>query len=183
MDETWLPIPDIDGYVVSNLGRIRSIDRTMIRRDGKPLTIHGKELTQIVSNAGYKRVHIRNETRGRWVSVHRAVAMAFIPNVDGKREVNHKNGDKFDNSVENLEWVTPVENARHKYATGLGTYADMSAVNEANKKPVTVDGDMQFGSITEAAAYIGCTESSACQAARGRYRTVKGHTIKYTKEV
>lgn len=180
----WAAIPGFDGYYeISDDGQVRSVERVAIRRDGKPMPVHGKILKQVVSNAGYMRVSCKVDNFGKWVPVHRAVAMAFIPNPENKREVNHKDGNKLNNTVENLEWVTPKENTKHKYETGLGEHADMRPICEANKRKVIVDGEHVFDSITEAAEYIGSTESQVCRTARGYYKTTHGHTVKYYEEV
>jgi len=68
---------------------------------------------------GYYTVSLRNDTEVKTVSLHRVVALAFIENPEGKPQVNHINGDKSDNSVCNLEWMTPKENVQHAYDTGL----------------------------------------------------------------
>lgn len=76
-----------------------------------------KKMKNRINTNGYYQVPVSNENGRIDIIVHRAVANAFIPNPDNKPEVNHKNGDKTDNRVENLEWVTRDENMRHRYRT------------------------------------------------------------------
>ena len=92
--EVWLEIPDCQGYYVSNLGRIKSPNKIL-----KPSP----------DSKGYARVGIKGKTR----RCHRIVAELFLPNPENKPEVNHKNGDKMDFSVANLEWLTTKENREH----------------------------------------------------------------------
>lgn len=104
--EQWRKI--FDGYFVSTLGNVESIKRGK-RRRLKPST----------KSNGYLQATLSIDGKTKCVGVHRLVAMAFLPNPDGKPQINHINGIKIDNRVENLEWVTPSENIRHAYATGL----------------------------------------------------------------
>lgn len=111
MTELWKPVVDYEGlYEVSNLGRIRSLPRKGtkggILRPGKV-------------RKGYHQVSLTRGMRGNPQRVHRIVAQAWIPNPDNKPQVNHKNGIKSDNRVENLEWMTNLENMRHAIANGL----------------------------------------------------------------
>ena len=103
---------DIDGYdelyQVSSLGRVKSLKFGKIR-----------SLKFGFSGNGYLRVCLWEDNKGKIFSVHRLVAQAFIPNPELKREVNHINGIKTDNRVENLEWCTRSENARHAFDIGL----------------------------------------------------------------
>lgn len=120
-DEEWLPIEGFVGYEVSNLGRVRSLDR-MVPREGKQgdLSIKGQTLKAGRTPKGYRRIQLVSaDGSKRNFMVHRLVALAFIENPDEKPEVNHKNGDKENNKASNLEWSTESENQFHAYATGL----------------------------------------------------------------
>lgn len=121
MEEVW---KDIDGFIgcyqVSNFGNVRSIDKTIDKSDfvyGKwrkrTLRYKGKLIKGEVDKYGYKKVDLRlNQTHSKR-TVHRLVAIAFIPNPDNKDQVNHKNCIKTDNRVENLEWCSMYENRNH----------------------------------------------------------------------
>lgn len=95
---------------------------------------NGRELKPCPDKSGYLRVYPKRNNKRCGLYIHRAVAMAFIPNPEGKPDVNHKDGDKTNNSAINLEWVTKSENTRHAYSTGLlkGTGArEMKKRNDA----------------------------------------------------
>ena len=104
--EIWKPIPGAEGYEVSNLGNVKNVNKTTY--------------LALSSWSGYYKVRLGS--RGGDYLVHRLVAQAFIPNPDNKPQVNHINGNKKDNRVENLEWVTVKENIQHAFKTGLHVY-------------------------------------------------------------
>ena len=122
MEELWMKAKGYEDYLeVSNLGRVRSIDRTIIRSDGKKHTHMGK-LKKLTKNPkGYLRVSVldRQKNLKKGPLVHRLVAQTFIPNPENKPEVNHKDGNKSNCSVHNLEWNTSSENTQHAIDTGL----------------------------------------------------------------
>ena len=111
-NEIWKIIEEHPNYKVSNLGRVRSLGFIMNNghfRKGKILKLHDN------TTRGYLRVNLN----GKWKRVHRLVAQAFIPNPNNKPQVNHKDGNKLNNKVENLEWCTPSENLKHSFDIGL----------------------------------------------------------------
>lgn len=117
----WLPVPGHgDRYQVNAAGRVRSIERMVsCRRPGghgryrRP--IPAKVLTPLRGSNGYLFVHLANGCGAKTFLLHRIVAEAFLgPGGEGC-EVNHRDLDKTNNHVSNLEWVTPSENMRHYY--------------------------------------------------------------------
>ena len=105
--------------MVSNLGRIKSIDREVNHNYGGKAIKKSKILTQTENQSGYLSVGITFEGKTKNVRVSRMVATTFIPNYENKPQVNHINGDKKDNRVENLEWATSGENVRHAWNNNL----------------------------------------------------------------
>jgi hypothetical protein len=120
MEEIWKKIPEFpEEFEVSNFGRVRRLCgkyRTTYRgnvifRTKRPKIYELKKL----GTKGYQRINLL----GRVWQVHRLVASAFIHNPNNLPQVNHKNGVKTDNSADNLEWVSNIENRRHAVAMGL----------------------------------------------------------------
>ena len=114
INEVWLPvntpeIPALSGfYSVSNKGRVRN----EIRRQG---AIAGRIRNPSCNDAGYPQLCLRCGGMFRTYRVHRLVMMAFVPNPENKSDVNHKNGVRSDNRLENLEWATRSENSLHAF--------------------------------------------------------------------
>lgn len=111
MREIWRDIAGYEGlYQISNLGRVKSLERNE-KFCKRPETI----LKAFLCGSGYREIILRNKDGRKPKLIHRLVAEAFIPNEEGKREVNHKDGDKLNNAASNLEWVTSSENIKHSY--------------------------------------------------------------------
>ena len=103
MIEEWRPIEGYEGlYEVSNTGRVRSLDMYV---KGKGYRLHkGKVLSPAKNKNGYLKVNLHCNGKRKTITVHRLVAEAFIPNSDNLTQVNHRDEDKTNNNVENLEW-------------------------------------------------------------------------------
>jgi len=119
MEEFWKDIIGYEGhYQISNLGRVKSIARQ--RKNGLSICITKEKILKTHTNIwGYTTVTLSLNSKSMAYRIHRLVAINFIPNSNSKIEVNHINGIKSDNSLENLEWCTAKENVRHAYNTGL----------------------------------------------------------------
>lgn len=119
----WKKISDYPEYEVSDTGLIRSLDRTITQmgRFGlMQVTYKGRILKQKINSTGYMQVTVRNQKSGdKTLNIHRIVATAFLGGYFDGAEVNHKDGDKTNNDISNLEWVTSSENKTHAIATGL----------------------------------------------------------------
>ena len=114
-EEIWVDIKGYEGfYQVSNLGRVRSLDREIIYPDGHIHKCKGKVLKNYIGNTGYLFVTLTINSKTKRVRVHRLVAETFIPNPDNKPEIDHINTIKTDNRVENLRWVTSKENMNNE---------------------------------------------------------------------
>lgn len=153
MKEIWKPIIGYEGlYEVSSLGNIKRIVGTRCKKE--------HIITPRPASNGYLRVNLSKGNKVKDFSIHRLVATAFIENVSGKAEVNHIDGDKTNNCIDNLEWVTKSENERHKvYSLGK------SSVNKPSKIVCLETGEV-FESITDAANSVGVNECRVRYATR-----------------
>ena len=107
----WFPIKGYEGYYdISEDGQVLSKKRNIILRSSFNLS-HGMNAYKFVSLCKYSKY--------KHITIHRLVAQAFIPNPFNKPYINHKDGIKTNNSIENLEWVTNSENMLHAHETGL----------------------------------------------------------------
>ena len=121
MRECWADIEEYYGlYEVSNLGNVRSLDKT-IKTVGNYNVEYsrfypGKQLALINHPTGYITVRLSHMGKAKTRRVHKLVALAFIDNIEDKLEINHKDKDRHNNCVSNLEWCTRQENEDHKHA-------------------------------------------------------------------
>lgn len=105
-----------------NTERINGYPNYRIREDGYVIMTNGKIKATSLTNKGYKRVTLSNNGNKKSFSIHRLVAIAFIPNPNNLPEVNHKDGNKLNNYYTNLEWLTSKDNIKHSFNNGLSDY-------------------------------------------------------------
>ncbi len=130
MIEIWKDVLGFEGaYQVSNTGKIKSLKRTYIRKNGSKDTKHEKILSNLDNGSGYKYINLGASCRK---AIHVIVAESFLCNPENKKTVNHINGNKSDNRLENLEWATHSENHKHAYNTGLRKAYERSGTKNPN---------------------------------------------------
>jgi len=121
MKEIWKDIEGFEGfYQVSNKGRVKSLDRTVLGKDSKVYNYKGKILKTPL-NTGYPCVYLSKHHKKHTIRVHILVARAFLSKIKGKYFVNHKDLNKQNNHVSNLEWCTHKENIQHAHFIGVYT--------------------------------------------------------------
>lgn len=171
--EIWRPIVGTKGFIeVSSEGRVRSLLR------GSPRVLKTQE-----DKKGYHRLRVTIEREKMSYKIHREVAKAFIPNPNNLPQVNHKDGNKSNNAVDNLEWISNRDNALHAIENGLwaSVIEGSHKENESRKRPIigyfTPGISMRFESIREAEKYVG--SSHVVDVLKGRRSHVKGWSFQY----
>jgi hypothetical protein len=114
--EKWKDVVGYEGhFMVSESGKVKSLNRTCICSNGNKYRVKGKDLSSFISNVGYFRISLRNGGKQIKYSIHRLVAEAFIPKEIGRDFVNHIDGNRLNNHYSNLEWVSMIENNCHRF--------------------------------------------------------------------
>lgn len=170
--EIWKSVKGFEGaYEVSNLGKVRSVDRIVVYPDGKPRLKKGKELSQATSRGGYNAILICTQKERKNYLVHRLVAEAFIPNPENLPCINHKDENKHNNCVENLEWCT------HQYNNNYGEHTKKIAKHFA--RPVIqldMNGNFiaRFESSWDAQRATGIFQGGICNVANHKKNSAGG---------
>ena len=172
MKEEWREIKGYEGYYeVSNIGNIRSIERYV---NSKNKSIAFKKAKSIKSSkrGDYISVKLSRENEEKTFSVHRLVALMFIPNPENKLEVNHIDGNKLNNFFSNLEWCTRSENEIHSYKNGLQSGRKGSKHHFTNLKEddiIQMFLDLNKGlTRKEISIKYGLSYSNTCKILKGR---------------
>jgi hypothetical protein len=182
-NEIWKPIKGYEGlYEVSNTGKVKSIERTFTGKDGVTKSVHERILVLSLSMITKKHpiarytVELWKDNKRKRISIHRIVAITFLPNLEGKPQVNHIDGNPKNNNIENLEWATNSENVKHAYKTGL--------MKPKGKKPIKgtnlITGEIiYFDSVANASKYFNVTEGSIKAPLKGYGRSKNGCGYKW----
>lgn len=121
----WRKVKKYEGYFrISENGLVRGEQRSIMRLSGRLLNLKARLKKSRIDGKGYAVVSLGKNNKMVSYLVHRLVAEAFIPNPNNKPEVNHKDGNKLNNHVSNLEWVTKKENETHALINGLKPYGE-----------------------------------------------------------
>lgn len=178
-NEVWEAMLEFDGYEISNMGRIKAIKKTWA--SGEHLTIlKTKKEHLLVQNIskGYYKVTLQKNNKQYTKRIHRLTLFQFMPNHENKPCINHKNGNKLDNRIENLEWATVKENTIHSYKLGLQISQKRGLHSQA--KRVKCDTfDIIFSCIKDAADFIGISAKSIGKVCNNKQLQINGLTFRY----
>lgn len=176
--EEWKEIAGYEGlYVISNLGHIKSLK-----------TGNLKKFT--VAKNGYCVTTLYKNNQGKTCYIHRLIAIAFIPNPNNLKVINHKDGNKLNNCLINLEWCSYSQNNKHAFSSGLktvseankkkfGEYASFRCKTSPPRRKKVVKEDLQgnvieiYDSIKQAALINNCNIEAITNAIRGKSRIFK----------
>lgn len=195
MKEIWEPIKNFEGlYEVSNIGRVRSLDKIIKKWDGHRL-LKGRILKPSSSKSGYQKIILTGKNKyKKTMLVHRLVALHFIDNPENFLQVNHIDGVKNNNTVHNLEWVTASENVQHSFDTGLKKPSPKSTklIKELGEKSnikinqLDLDGNLikTWHSMTDASNKLGLNLASISMCCNPKYKRNKcgGFLWRYANE-
>ena len=182
MEEIWKGIKGYEGlYQVSNLGRVKSLERVSKHTKGYMAHYKEKILASISEKNGYVRTILTKNNTSKSYYIHRLVAEAFIPNPDNLPEVNHIDENKANNCVNNLEWCT------HKYNSNYGTRLKKEHISHINhpklsKRVLCVETGIIYNSAHEANRQTNINLTNICKVCRGERHIAGGYHWEYIDE-
>jgi hypothetical protein len=190
MKEIWKDIKGYEGlYQVSNLGKVKSLNRYITNKNNKQQYYNGKMLSGNIRH-GYLKLTLSKDNIQKTIPIHILVAKTFIPNPENKPEVNHIDGNKSNNCVNNLEWCTRSENELHAYRNGLAksSLKQKEAVAKYAKENYSkkvlqynLNGDFikEWNSMHDVWRELGIRPSYICRCCKGLRNHTFGYIWKY----
>lgn len=179
--EKWKPVKDFDGYYISNLGRVKS---TRSFKGTQELILNGS-----FNQQGYKTITMMRKKKVYTKTLHRLLANAFIPNPNKLPCINHKNGIKTDNKIDNLEWCTYSHNNKEAYKMGLKepAWTNNFGINHPNSKKVNQydkNGNYikTWDCISDVQRVMNILVTSIVNCCNGYSNSAGGYKWRYTSE-
>lgn len=191
MKEIWKDIKGYEGlYQVSNLGRVKNLERK-VRCKNAERTIKEKILI-LSKSTDYIQVSLSKRGKSKTHLVHRLVAQTFIPNKNNYKEINHKDCNKHNNCVENLEWCSRKQNMLHAKNNGLIKsnkgekcywFNKHGKDHGSSKKIIQFDKNgkliKKWDSLTDVTRELRIWKSNICKCCEGKRKTAGGYVWKY----
>lgn len=175
MSEIWKDIEGYEGiYKISNLGNVKSLERTLWNGHTY-YTYKERLLKKSINHNGYYTVRLSKDGKGVNYLLHRLLAIAFIPNPDNLPIINHKDGNKLNINLDNLEWSTYKDNNEHAIETGLNKVAKKIKAIDVGTNEV-----MYFESAREADRVLGVGYKNISACLNGRQKTCGGYKWEFS---
>lgn len=164
--EFWQDIPEDKRYQISIYGRVRN---------------GSKILKPNFGTDGYFHIHLYEDGQRKVRLIHRLVAEAFIPNFNGKREVNHKDENKLSNVCWNLEWLSSQENANYgtRNARAIETKKEKGLMSKVSMFDLVGNFIKSFDSMADAARYVHGNRTNICACCNNKAKTAYGYRWRY----
>jgi len=166
--EIWKALPGVPGVEVSTLGRVRTLDK-IVSSEKRTQFVKGHVLKQCDNSCGYLMVHIPIDGKLITKSVHRLIAKTFIPNPDNLPQINHKNCDRSDNCVINLEWCNNSYNIQYREKFGKALGRKIFAINLGTLEV------SRFKSQHEAGRLLGISQGNINSVIKGILNKTNGY--------
>ena len=181
MEELWKDIKGYEGcYKISNTGKVLSLKRILHTSYHNRLHVTNERILKShITRNGYELVSLNKDNKKDRYLVHRLVAEAFIPNPKSLPQVNHKDENKLNNHIENLEWCTAKYNGEYSRTLQKAYAAIKRKVTQYTKTNVFIK---TFESATYASRQTGIKQSSITLACQGKYKTAGGYVWKYYED-
>lgn len=177
--EEWKDIAGYEGlYQVSNYGRIKRLERLVYYGNRSPFLVKEKILELTNHKRGYKTIMLHKNKKSKLWLVHRLVALTFMPNPNNYPQVNHKDENKLNNKVENLEWCTNEYNSY--YGTRIKRSAEHHPKRQISQYDINGNFIRTWDSIAEAKKTLKIGNISAV--CMGKYKQTKGYIFKYIEK-
>lgn len=173
----WKEIPGYEGlYEVNNMGEVRSIEHYVNAGNGCKRIVKPTVRPQRIMGHGYKTVSLCVDNKSCSKLVHRLVALAFIDNPDNLPQVNHIDGNKENNCVSNLEWVSDDNNKEHSSVAKGGTQRPKRKVII---EELSTGNTLMFDGLREAERHLSLDHKSCQNVIKGRQHHTKGYKVAY----